>query len=317
MTSSTSNSKPHLPRARWALLVVALSLAAVALLRADRQFATAPNWYWRAKVGWHRAADIVLAGDSQVYRGLDPSQFEKGLAQRCLNFGFSGGGFDERYLDAIEQVVNPATPRPIVVLGVSASSLTPRAAARNGFVDALREARLSPIPAHWFQRWEKVESAFRPVALDLIGGNERPRRAAADGYEQVFHRNGWVESDRWPRNPEAGPAVARQNHADGNVVDPVIIDRLARRVSTWRARGWQVVAFIPPSTPAAARITTEVSRWDVPRLAGTLRQAGALWLEFREEDYESYDGVHLTAASARKLSQQLAEKIAGADRGAR
>ena len=39
------------------------------------------------------------------------------------------------------------------------------------------------------------------------------------------------------------------------------------------------------------------------------RNAGGIWLSFNLDDYVSYDGSHLDADSAKKLSRDLAEKI--------
>jgi hypothetical protein len=37
--------------------------------------------------------------------------------------------------------------------------------------------------------------------------------------------------------------------------------------------------------------------------------AGGIWLSFNPDDYVSYDGSHLDADSAKKLSRDLADKI--------
>lgn len=314
MISSTSNS--NLPRARWALAAIALAIAAVGLARSDRQFATAPAWYWRMKAEWRAAAAIVLAGDSRVYRGLDPAVFEERLGQRCLNFGFSGGAFDARYLDAIERLVAADAAQPVIVLGVSAWSLTPRAASRNGFTDAMAEAERSPIPARWLQRSAAAMNALRPFALDLDAGAAAGRqRADEENYIQNFHLNGWVSSDFRQRDVSLGLEGIRADHRE-NRVDPQLAVQLAERVAAWRARGWRVVAFVPPMSPASARLTAELAAWDVAAIARQLERAGAVWVQITDGDYESYDGIHLTAESAQALSRLLAGTVA-AQGGAR
>lgn len=309
MPSSTSNSS--LPRAWLALALTAVALVAIAVFRTDRQYASAPSWYWRMKLGWQHTADVVLAGDSRVYRGLDPSAFAARLQRRCVNFGFSAAALDDRYLDAVERTLAPTAKPPIIVLGVTPWSLTPRAAASNGFLDAVTEERRSTLPVTWLRAFDRIQAALRPLALDLYGANGAARtRATEDDYIQEFRPDGWVASDQRQRRPEAALQSAATDHARGNTVDPAAVARLAARIQRWRAQGWIVLAFEPPTSPATARLTHELSGWTAHDVPARLRAADATWVDIAPADYESYDGSHLTAESARLLSRRIADAAA-------
>jgi hypothetical protein len=50
--------------------------------------------FWVMKAQGMSRYDMILMGDSRVYRGLSPQAMEEVLpGERILNFGFSGGGF--------------------------------------------------------------------------------------------------------------------------------------------------------------------------------------------------------------------------------
>lgn len=307
MPSSISNSK-H-PRAWQALALAALLTLVLAWMRSDSPYATAPSWYWRMKLHWSHSAGIVLAGDSRVYRGLDPSRFEATLGLRTLNFGFSAAALDDVYLDAIERVIDPGVSRPVIVLGVTPWSLTPRASAANGYLDALAEDRRAALPAAWEQHTHRLARALRPFALGLQGPAPAARATESE-YVQDFRLDGWVASDQLKHQPEAGLRAANSDHNHGNRIDRATLDRLTQRITRWRARGWIVLACEPPALPAATRLAHELSGWLEQAVPSRLRAAGAHWIEVDPAHYVSYDGTHLTADSARQLSTDLAAALA-------
>lgn len=307
MLSSTSNSSR--PRAWQALTLAALVTLAIALGRSDPHYATAPGWYWRMKLHWPKAAGIVLAGDSRVYRGVDPSQFEAALGKRTLNFGFSAAAFDDAYLDAIERVVDPGVPHPIIVLGVTPWSLTPRAASVNGYLDAVAEDRRAAIPFAWEQHTHRFAVAFRSFISDLPGSAPATRATESD-YIQDFRLNGWVASDQLKHQPDAGLRAASADHSHGNRINPAAVERLLRRVALWHKRGWTILTFEPPAAPEATRLAHELAGWAAQALPSRLQAAGARWVDVDPSRYVSYDGTHLTADSARQLSKELAASLA-------
>jgi hypothetical protein len=266
------------------------------------------------KVEWSRAAEIVLIGDSRVYRGLDPSAFTARTGRAAVNFGFSGTGYSPAYLDAAERVIDPAAPAPTFVIGLTPWSLTPLAAQQNGFTQAVAEARTSRLPATLQRQLDRIDHLFRPLELERLWQGAAARqlagqRATDSNYIQDFRPNGWVASDYRQREPSRGLAIAQGDHAGGNRVSPALLVGLSDRVRQWKARGWTVLAFRPPTPAGVAALTDELSGFDEAFVAQQLSAAGATWLPVDGAVFESYDGSHLTAASAQALSRQLADHL--------
>lgn len=314
MISSTSNSETALSRPGPALCLTALLALAIGLTRGSPTYASAPSWYWRMKVEWIQAAEIVLIGDSRVYRGLDPATFTARTGRSAVNFGFSGAGYSSDYLDAVERVIDPVAPAPAIVIGLTPWSLTPLATRQNGFTQAVAEARASRLPAALWRNLERFDNLFRPLEVERIwqGAASRKRfaqRAIDSNYIQDFRPNGWVASDYRQPEPARGLTVAQGDHAGGNRVSHALLAGLCARVRQWQARGWTVLAFRPPTTPPIATLTDELSGFDEAFAAQQLSAAGAVWVPVDGAGYESYDGSHLTAASALVLSRQIADRL--------
>lgn len=265
------------------------------------------------KVEWKAVANIVLAGDSRVYRGLSPTPFAETLGGRCVNFGFSSAGYTADYLDAVERVVSEKQGPPLVVLGVTPWSLTPRAAHANGFTEAERESRENQLPARWRRRVAMIEDALRPYEVERLWYGARlsdryKSRAIEKNYRQEFGADGWVASDYLPHRPQRGVQTARADHAH-NLCDPAVLAQLATRVRQWRTRGWRVVGFRPPAPDEVQRLADELSGYREDDVARAFTAAGAEWISLPGSEFETYDGAHLTAAAARRLSLQLAKTI--------
>jgi hypothetical protein len=312
MPSSISSSKPAAsPGAALILLATALVIALVAIVRPPSRAPADPSWFWREKVAWRAEAALVLAGDSRVYRGLSPAVFEARGLGPARNFGFSGAALDPAYLDAIEALVDPSAGAPIILLGVSPWSLTPRAAAANGFLTARAEALATPLPARWSRRMEGLAARFKPFSL--VAPTSAVAQTDSKGYLQTFHPDGWVESRHLSPDPARALAVAREDHARGNRVDSASVRALAERIVQWRRRGWRVFAVFIPGEPAADRLAAELSGWNEAGVPAALAAAGAIWLEPRVEPLFSYDGVHLDGESAQRFSAALAEAVGAAE----
>lgn len=293
----------------WAALAGAVAVIAVTgLVRSDQKFATAPSWYWAMKTEWREQAQVVVAGDSRIYRGVNPQAFEARLGRRCVNFGFSGTGYEPRYLDAIERLLQ-RDERPVIVLGISAWSLTRRAAASNGFLDALQEHARSNVSAVTQARLEVISGRLVPFDFEFLLPARPLRRAGEDNYRQHYHLNGWVESDYRARDPARGLIVAVQDHR-GNPVEPAIVAGLAQRIEKWTSAGWAVFAFVPPATPEVDALVAELSGFEEAGLRRAFEKAGARWLNVPRTVQASYDGTHLTAEAAQKLSLLLADQVA-------
>lgn len=314
MPSSTSSSNVRTPSAAAGVLTALLLCALIAAARPELRYAQEPRWYWQMKMEWQKKASVVLAGDSRVYRGLDPAVFQQRLGTNCVNFGFSNVGYSSSYLDAIEKVLDGDSDHPTLVLGITAWSLTPRACLKNGFTEAMDDKRTSKIDSSFQRVREKLTYRLKPFEIERLWAGElqskqRLARAETAAYLQDFRPDGWVASDYSPRSPQRGLEVAVASHMDGNVVSEELLRGLLYRIHRWTKNGWVVLAFRPPTTPEAAHLTDQLGQFDEALVAQRLREKGAIWVSLEEGAFETYDGSHLVSSEARRLSHHLAQVL--------
>lgn len=299
-------------RTFWALVlgcVFALSVLGLRTLVQD-ETGVVPNRFWSQKRLWQGCADIVVAGDSRIYRGISPESMKQVLGdQRVLNFAFSGIGLSSPYIAAIEKVLDPKAEQPVVVLGISPHSLTKGAAKDNDFLWR-KKTPPTPVPA-FLSRFLHL---FRPIpdreafnlTATLLGKGHR-----TDRYHQEYFANGWIASFRMPEDRKKGLksyATIFDETRDGPVSQEVIEEFLSetRRLTS---DGVTVFGFRPPSCPEMVVLENEKGGFDEKAVARAFENAGGIWLDMDQDAYHSYDGSHLHRESAEALSRALAEQI--------
>lgn len=253
--------------------------------------------YWIEKLqAPERAFDIVIVGDSRAYRGVDPSL----LPGKALNFGFSGAALDPHYVHtAVQKLRGGGT----LIVAVSPHSLTARAREANAF-DALQARHAADLA---LTRWASPAYAWtRPYTMSQVAALARGRAAmlAPASPLETFKPGGFVASAR-PSVPSA-PETARiyeEMLEDHPVGEREIMD-LTYLLTGYLAGGYRVVVLRLPISPDVLEAERLDSTWLREQIMGT----GLEWFECPPGD--TYDGSHLTADSAREVTEALARFIA-------
>jgi hypothetical protein len=268
------------------------------------------NMFWAQKRNWHNCADIVIAGDSRIYRGISPNTMQQVLpGYRINNFGFSSIGLSSTYLTAVENVLDSESRQPVIVLGVSPNSLTEGAVRENDFL--WREAdtfNASPnflvLFAHWF-RPIKDREAFN-ICVTIIGCGSK-----AQLYYQEYFQNGWVASKRIPEFPRRALSIYATVFDEGRngPVSQRVIEELLQEVERISKQGKQVFGFRPPTSSELVLLEDTKGDFNEREFVDNFEKVGGIWLEVDQNAYHSYDGNHLERNAAETLSLSLAKMI--------
>lgn len=289
------------------LLMFVIAGIAIGLLRTDTRFAGAPKWYWMGKLCWGADADVVVAGDSRVYRGIDPAAFQ-GAEGIGRNFGFSSAKFTREYVEHAASLLSPEGER-VLVLGITPFSLRRVDIGNNGYLQAQRDLARLRLPIRLARAFEEWETLFQPVSVDAGFGRAGRVRALTNDYVQVFHENGWVESDRLVADPIAnGLAIVRQDFPEG-AAPSLDFQVLLDCVQSLEDRGVRVVGFRPPLPSDVAVLEDALGHLNYSELAEQFRMAGGSWVDVDWTGLRSYDGSHLDGVSAMEFSTRLADHI--------
>lgn len=285
-------------------VIVGLCLAVV-LIAAHAAFAPrsvtglTPRVFWVNKARCQGCADVVLAGSSRLYRGLDPQKLAAVWpGRRIVNLAFSAQGYSPAYLKAVAQALAPTGQRALV-LDATALAFTPwaaraghhgrwaKVAAEAGFVEALRQRIESFLP-----RAEPCELVFS---------------ACGRGYKQLYNESGFVASDKIPVNErEFEPTFERVFRA--SQVDPAIVGAVAAAIRQLRAAGVLVYVLRPPIPDSMRRIEQDLGRFDEASVRGAMEAAGAAWLDIPGE-FRTFDGSHLQSSEAARYSEAVATAL--------
>ena len=311
-----TTTTPQRPRAH-ASSAIALALAAVLTVGIARvrppqatmqqNTGASPARFWAEKAQVEARLDVVLAGDSRVFRGLAPEEMRATLpGSRIGNLGFSGACLCGDYLPYLEHALGDGSGEKIIVLGVTPHALTSHAARDNGFLAERRRTMRERLESEYLG---PLEDALRPVdAAELLRGGSAEARTNAL-YFQDFHEGGWVASRLSPESPDGAVPEYERVLREGKV-EPTLEEALLAQVARWRARKVRVVAFRPPTSKEMRAVEARLAGYDEAAFAARLRDAGAEYWEIAPDAYHTYDGSHLTEASARELSRDVAARLA-------
>ena len=154
---------------------------------------------------------------------------------------------------------------------------------------------------------ERLSWPFDPMRPSQLGRTLtfRPRRP---GERLHYHADGWRASTRTPPQPHKTLSHFERIFAE-RTVRADEIRRLLDKTRAWTAKGIGVYACRPPTTAEMVALEDRLSGFDQAEFVRQFRAAGGVWLDVDQAGYASYDGSHLTAEAATRLSRDLAEMI--------
>jgi len=280
-------------------LTISLALGIIGIIAWARPASVvsglAQEQLWAKKTTWENQCDIVFAGDSRVYRSLSPAIFRRIIKDsHPCNFGFSGNGYGDEYLARINSLWLPkgdGTPRHILVLGITPASLTQFAVQDNDYLSYAHRSLMERYMLGWFGGFLKP---FGPLVKEKT-------------YHQHFYEDGWVASFPKIEEPEKGLRMYRKLW-DKVHVSSEASRQVLRSVRSWQSSGVEVYGFEPPTSQSMRELEQSRSGFDVDSFKRAFQIAGGHWINVPLK-YHSYDGSHLTAAAALKLSSDLAHTI--------
>lgn len=266
--------------------------------------------FWVLKTHAKTRFDMVLMGDSRVYRGLSPEAMTSILSgYRILNFGYSGGGLNTVMFKAAERRLDPKSDLKSIVLGVTPLALTPYAGKNEHYLQELnRPSDYIFLRLYWLSLVHLLESIdFRDISEDIFGNHATRMQG---GYYQEFHDDGWIASWSIPEDPYRTLPSFRDIFSQ-TPVNQKYIQELVEQTRLWKAQGIKVYAFRMPSSQAMVELEDQMSGFIESDFIEQFTSAGGIWFSIPQEPYHSFDGSHLTKQAAQQLSVDLAKLIIG------
>jgi hypothetical protein len=262
--------------------------------------------FWSRKTFAPSQYDVVIMGDSRVYRGLSPIILESHLpGMKVLNFAYSNGGLNPTMFDAAEKKLAMNSNPKIIVLGISANSVTGYSAGNNQYLQEISRPREEIIERMYLNPLRYWFSATSPEKLK----QHFSKQEETAYYRHKYFMNGYVESDKFPIDTmEAIPSYVKD--FTNFKVEKENLDQLFRRVKKWTNSGIIVVGFTPPVSQPMRFLEDSLGLFNENEIKAGFEKASGNWIDINPNEYKTYDGSHVTIESAKGLSHKVGEEIA-------
>ncbi len=253
--------------------------------------------FWANKIANEDKYDIVITGDSRVYRGIDPGILSRKMNLSAFNYGFSSAGLDSLLIDNVVQLLDPKGKK-ILMIGVTPASFTDESL-NNEHWKSLKKLDSKVL---WIQKnlYPSLSffNAYSLSDLKKIQQNEK--------YYQTFNNNGFAFSNRIPADTfiALAPYVQFLNE---NKINYGALANFCQLIKQLNETGIKCYAFrVPVATPVKQ---IEDRLFDFGYFIHEFEQSGGVWIPMPQYGFSSYDGSHLEGLSAQKYSALLADSL--------
>jgi len=288
-------------QASKALMLAIILLIIMGSLRPDQSLGLYPNEYWALKSKWHHCADMVFAGDSRVLIGLSPAELNKSFEnERIYNYGFGGTWFSEKYLDAVEKVLDPQSNNKTIILAITPHALTERFNDAGNFFET---HRLSEQDKFMHIHFARIMYFFEPLSFKEALEGLIP--TVADSHTtRTYYKDGWISMHKEPI--QAKREVKRyRGFYTKRIVIPENVSRVLKYVADWKNQGIKVVGFLFPTCKQMYELENKISGFNEKEFIRRFEEAGGNWINVDQTAYTSFDGSHLQQESAERFSNDF------------
>lgn len=260
--------------------------------------------FWLNKTHSKELKNIVVGGDSRIYRGVSVEAIEQetpGLT--AVNLGYSSAGFSSEYLDFLTARLS-STGRKILVLGLTPHSFTLDAAKNELYHEHKEVGQFQIFKGMYLSKYLKHFAPYKPKELRDLMLHGEPE----DKYFEEFRSSGWVKSYRIPEDTVKALDIYENIFSKYQVNDS-LITCFFNEVDTLIANDIEVVAFRPPTFDSMSQLEDSLSGYDEEKIKYNVLMRGGVWIDLTNEDYHTYDGSHLHYTSAENLSTVIGKTI--------
>ena len=271
----------------------------IVLLKPDNnQSVYEKDWFWINKTYPYKKFDIVIYGDSRVYRGISPEKFSEVFPSAdIINLGYSSGGINKQALEfALDKLGNNESK--ILVLGITPFSLTEKARQNKHLLQELNRPTGEVLERKYIYPFL---TAFEPIEINPF--------KLPENYQMKYHPTGWVESYKIKEDTTEALESYIKQFSETKLSQNSIAE-LETFIKEQKSNGIKIFGFRPPASFSLEKIENEYSSFNEKEIRELFIRNGAYWIEIPSRySYHTYDGSHLHYLSAKKPSFFIAQQI--------
>lgn len=256
--------------------------------------------FWMKKSFASNKFNLIACGDSRVYRGISKDildSFEQDL--QFLNLGYSSAGLSQDYLEFAVSKLDQNSENKILLIGLSAHSLTKEAKKNEDWKGYMDKGRFDQFRFFYLSN---VLKFFSPYKLSNVIKNKKKN------YLQDYTNEGWVASNKVRADSNDALKSYRSTFSKYQVEKEDIIE-LGASIKKLKDSGVEVFIYRMPTTIAMKQFEDNHSGFIESEVKSIAVKNGAHWLSLPKKNFTTYDGSHLTKKSAIELSKELSREI--------
>jgi hypothetical protein len=257
---------------------------------------SAKQFFWTNKTHSDVKQDVVVYGDSRVYRGFSTEAFLEGSDLTAYNYGYSSGSMSRRMLDFAASKIDHSKS-PTLLLGITAHAFT-----ESAIKDEQFKQEFNRPYSEVFQRLYKSKylQVFDPISpRDIFGTSENL---------EYFHSDGWVSKSNVDVDTLAGLDSYERIFSKTKSSES-IYHEFFEFVDSLTKTGVVIYAYRPPTMISMDALEEEMTTFNPIKVQEKFEKAGGIWFEIPRNEFSTFDGSHLDYASTQKLSRILAKAI--------
>ena len=292
-------------------LLVVLGLVAMGALRPSspdprEDVRSRETWFFINKAHQTATYDVVIVGDSRALRGLSPAEIAEYLPGLSVyNMAFNAGGMNDEMYGEAQKLLDPDSPRPMIVLAPTSLAFLPHKKNNSQF----REYRNKPQDQVWLYRSAPaLADWFQPLSPSVYirrWFDIQPKELLV----QTFSPLGWIATDQTPLDDVTDLSIQRKILADYDL-DETLVDDFMTQTRTWTEAGIRVFSVFVPAYPPREALEDSMLHFDRDAFQTSVTAAGGICLDITAPDYVTYDGSHLVSESALLASRRLGQAMA-------
>jgi hypothetical protein len=253
--------------------------------------------FWASKLIKNPTYDIVIIGDSRVYRGINPTIIETQLNNqyKCFNNAFSSAGLDSFYINQAIEKLNP-NGKKVLLIGVSVNSFYPQALKN----EHLRELMAESPKNLW------VKKHIYPYLTDFSAYSFSDFLGFKTGkqYFETFNpQNGFVLSCNFPIDTNIAISPY-EKYFNTHQLDTHAVQNFIKQLKILKNKNYTIVLMRLPASYTMFQIEDKASNNLIHQLKESTQNFGIQWIETEPTKY-TYDGSHLIDKTTNQFSQAI------------
>jgi hypothetical protein len=258
------------------------------------------NEFWIKKTFSKSKKNIVIGGDSRVYRGISTTQLLYKLPNlSAVNLGYSDGGFNTEYLEFMHERLDTTAENQIMIFGITPHAFLKKCATNKQLKEYQSKTSSEIFSGKHYANFLKHLSPYTPYELfddsseTYIIDYQKDGYAASDNLNGDFHQTHCISWDTF----------IKQKVRDS------LVGVFIQDIKQFQRQNITIIAFEPPVTAKMKEIENNTSGFNMKSFSKRLKDNGVYWIEVNRNHYESYDGSHIFHKDAEKLSKFLSGEI--------